>query len=58
MPQKMEAVWRGIEAWQRGGRDPAAIGKVMEEFDPLMRQGKTAKAEAQLDQAIHLLQGR
>ncbi|HEY6168015.1 MAG TPA: hypothetical protein VI454_08250 [Verrucomicrobiae bacterium] len=52
---KMEKVHAGVEAWQNSGRDPSAIGEIMQEFEPVMRQGKVREAEAVLDRALKAL---
>ena len=53
--QKMEKVQAGVEAWQSAGRDPSAIGEIMQEFEPAMRTGKVKEAEAVLDRALKAL---
>jgi len=53
--RKIQAVQRGVEARQREGRDASPVGKLMEQFEPLMREGRHAEAEALLDRALRLL---
>ena len=52
---KLEKVKAGVEQWQNDGRDPSSIGELVQEFEPLMKAGKTEAAAALLDKAIKLL---
>ncbi len=52
---KMEKVRAGVDAWARAGRDPAPVAKIMQGFDPLVREGRIDAAEAVLDDALALL---
>jgi hypothetical protein len=46
----------GIHEWAASGRDPSAVGKVMEEkFKPLIQAGKVVEAEAELDRVLEQL---
>jgi Spy/CpxP family protein refolding chaperone len=49
---KLKQIQAAIQQWQDNGRDPSAIGAIMEGFDPLMKQGKHSEAEALLDRAL------
>ena len=53
--QKMQQVQQGIQRWQHAGRDPSPVGRIMQEFEPLMQAGKFQEAEAVLDRALALL---
>lgn len=55
IPEKMEKVKAGVEDWQNSGRNPSPIAEIMQEFDPLMKQGKFKEAEAVLDRALKVL---
>jgi hypothetical protein len=37
---------------QAEGRDPSRIGEIMQSFEPLLKSGKLAEAEAVLDRAL------
>jgi Spy/CpxP family protein refolding chaperone len=52
---KVKKVQEGVERWQLDGRDPTPIGEMMQEFEPLMKQGRHKEAEAVLDRALKLL---
>ena len=52
---KMEKIQAGVQRWQNDGRDPSAVAEMMQEFEPLMKQGKHEDAEALLDRALKLL---
>lgn len=54
LQQKMQKLQGEIQRWQKAGRDPTPIGKVMEKFEPLMKGGEIDKAEALLDEALKL----
>ena len=53
--RKLEA---GMQKWKQEGRDLSPVGKILQEFEPLMRQGKLPEAEAVLDRAIERLRGK
>jgi hypothetical protein len=53
--KKMERVKAGVDGWQSAGRDPSRIGQIMQEFEPLMREGKLKDAEEVLDRALKVL---
>jgi len=52
---KLQKVQDGVQRWQNDGRDPSAVAEIMQEFEPLMKQGKHKDAEALLDRALKLL---
>jgi len=55
LQEKLQKVQEGVQQWQNDNRDPAPIGEIMEEFDPLMKEGKHKEAEAVLDRALKRL---
>ena len=52
---KMQRLKAGVKRMQQAGHRPAEIGKLMQRFQPLVRQRKFKKAEALLDQALKML---
>ncbi|MBI4659253.1 MAG: periplasmic heavy metal sensor [Verrucomicrobia bacterium] len=52
---KMQGVQASIRRWEQDGRDLSPIGQIMDEFEPLMREGKFKEAEAVLDRALKRL---
>jgi hypothetical protein len=52
---KMKRVRDGIERWQRIGKDPSAVGKLMEGAQPLANAGKLDELEKLLDRALDML---
>ena len=52
---KLQKVQEGVQRWQNDGRDPSKVAETMQEFEPLMKQGKHKDAEALLDRALKLL---
>ena len=52
---KLRNVQEGVQRWQNDGRDPSTIAEAMQEFEPLMKQGKHKDAEALLDRVLKLL---
>src|SRR5437867_5907236 len=52
---KMQKVQENVQRWQNEGRDPREVGEIMQEFEPLMKEGKHKEAEAVLDRALKLL---
>ena len=54
---KLERIKAGVAKWQGEGRDPSAIGQMMQEFEPLMRSGQIGPANALLDKTIKALEG-
>ncbi len=49
---KMQKVQAGVERWQQDGRDPSPVVEIMQEFEPLMKEGKFKEAEAVLGRAL------
>src|SRR5260370_37338514 len=43
------------EQWQRNGKDPPPVAGVMNQVEPLLRQGKFKEAAAVLDRGLSLL---
>jgi Spy/CpxP family protein refolding chaperone len=52
---KMEKIQAGVQRWQNDGRDSSAVAEIMQELEPLMKQGKHKDAEALLERALKLL---
>jgi hypothetical protein len=52
---KMKRVRAGIERWQSSGKDPSAVGKLMEGAQPLGSAGKLRELEKLVDQALEML---
>ncbi len=52
---KIQKIQAGVERWQNDGRDPSAVAEIMQELEPLMKQGKHKDADALLDRALKLL---
>ncbi|MBL7038029.1 MAG: hypothetical protein ISR77_05330 [Pirellulaceae bacterium] len=52
---KMKRVRAGIERWHRSGKDPSAVGKLMEGAQPLANDGKLDELEKLVDQALEML---
>ncbi len=55
LDSKGKRVEAGVRRWQEQGRDPSPVARVMQEVEPLMRDGKWDEAEAALDRALKLL---
>jgi len=55
LPEKMQKLGAGVQKWQQEGRDLTPIMSIMQEFEPLMKQGKLPEAEAVIDRAIQAL---
>ena len=51
----LQKVQENVQRWQNDGRDPSAVAEIMQELEPLMKQGKLKDAEALLDRALKLL---
>ena len=51
----MQRVQRGVQRWQQQGKSLAPVGKIMQQFGPLMKAGKIDEADAVLDRALKLL---
>ncbi len=52
---KMQRVRAGIEKWFRLGKDPSAVGKLMEGAEPLAKAGKLLELEKLVDRALEML---
>ena len=52
---KGDRVEAGVRRWQEQGRDPSPVAQVMQQAEPLIRDGKLDEAEAVLDRALKLL---
>jgi hypothetical protein len=52
---KMKRVRAGIERWHSSGKDPSAVGKLMEGAQPLGDAGKLDELEKLVDQALKML---
>jgi enterochelin esterase family protein len=52
---KMKRVRAGVERWHSSGKDPSAIGKLMESAQPLADAGKLRELEKLVDQALEML---
>jgi len=52
---KMKRVREGIERWHKSGKDPSAVGKLMEGAQPLAKSGKLGELEKLVDQALEML---
>ena len=55
---KSRQVQAGVERWQQEGRDPSAIIQMMQDLEPIVRDGKMKEAEALLDRALKTLNAR
>ena|GEM_PF-222589 len=58
LQEKMQKLQAGVQKWQQEGRDLSPVGRIMQDFEPLMRQGKLPEAEAVLDRALERLRGK
>ena len=54
---KMERVVADVTRWQREGRDPSPVRKMIQQAQTLMQSGKSAEASAALDEVIKKLEG-
>ncbi len=52
---KGDRVEAGVRLWQEQGRDPSPVAQIMQEAEPLIRDGKLDEAEAVLDRALKAL---
>jgi len=52
---KMQKVQETVQRWQNDGRDPSAVAEIMQELEPLMKQGRLKDAEGVLDRALKVL---
>ena len=51
----MKRVRAGIERWHQSGKDPSAVGKLMERAHPLANSGKLEELEKLVDRALQML---
>ena len=52
---KMKRVHEGIQRWHSNGKDPSAVGKLMEGAQPLANDGKLFELEKLVDRALEML---
>jgi DUF1680 family protein len=52
---KMKRVVEGIARWHKSGKDPSAVGKLMERVGPMAEAGKLVELEKLVDQALEML---
>jgi hypothetical protein len=52
---KMKRVRDGIQRWHSSGKDPSAVGKLMEGAQPPANGGKLNELEKLVDQALEML---
>jgi hypothetical protein len=52
---KMKRVVAGIQRWHASGKDPSAVGRLMEGAQPLANAGKLDELEKLVDQALEML---
>ena len=52
---KMQKFQAAVQRWQEQNRDLSPVGQIMQEFQPLMNEGKFEEAEAKLDRILKLL---
>jgi hypothetical protein len=55
LAQKLQQLQRGMQRWQREGKDPRPIAAVMQRFEPLVQAGRISEAEARADRSLGLL---
>ena len=58
LQKKVRTFEAEAQKWKQEGRDLSPVGRIMQEFEPLMKQGKLPEAEAVLDRAIERLRGK
>ncbi|MGQ0634759.1 MAG: Spy/CpxP family protein refolding chaperone [Planctomycetaceae bacterium] len=56
LEDKLKRIQAGAEKLLATGRDPSAVGAIVENFEPLMKEGKLKEAEALLDRALKALE--
>ncbi len=49
---KIKKLQEGVQKWQNEGKDPSPIAQLMQQFGPLMHDGKVEEAEKILDKAL------
>jgi hypothetical protein len=52
---KMQKFQAAVQRWQEQNRDLSPVGQMMQEFQPLMNEGKFEEAEAKLDRTLKVL---
>ena len=52
---KIKRVRAGIQRWHNSGKDPSAVGKLMEGAQPLANSGKLDELEKLVDRALEML---
>jgi hypothetical protein len=52
---KMKRVRAGVERWHKSGKDPSAVGKLMQGARPLADAGKLDELEKLVDRALEML---
>ncbi len=55
---KSRQVQAGVERWQQEGRDPAPVIQMMQDLEPMVRDGKMKEAHALLDRALKTLNAK
>lgn len=50
--KKLDEIQSEVQKWVSDGRDPAAISEMMQEFSPLIHEGKLKEAHALLDRVL------
>lgn len=50
--KKLDEIQAGVQEWVNAGRDPASISEMMQEFSPLIRDGKLKEANELLDRVL------
>lgn len=53
---KVEKIHAGVQALAESGTQPSDIAAIMDQFQPLMKEGKVKEAEALLDRALKLVE--
>jgi len=53
--QKMQQIQRRMKIWQQQGKNPAPIGRAMDQFSALIEAGKINEANAVLDRLLKFL---
>jgi len=55
LPPKMQQVQTTVKEWKQQGRDLSEVAPLMQELEPLLREGKFQEAEAVVDKILDLL---
>jgi MoxR-like ATPase len=56
LQRKMQALQQAVQKRQQEGGDLSPVGRIMQKFEPLMKEGKVKEAEAVIDEALKLLE--